>query len=186
MIALVVGCAKGVWREVYEARLLTDIHAVYCVKKAGVYWPDEFDYWVTLHPEYMPDYKRERQGFKLPNGYQVVAPPVEELSRDHRGYGVDRRVSHLWTTGVSSGSGLYAAKVAMEDGYKVILAGCPMDDTPYFYHHKRWKTGGWTQFRDFEKGFSESRIGFGDRVRSMSGRTKELLGFPDFDWLDRK
>lgn len=69
---LIVGCATDVWGDVEEAKKLIEFDAIYCVKQIGIVWPDKFDVWATLHPEYMDGYEAERKKFGLPGGYEIV------------------------------------------------------------------------------------------------------------------
>jgi hypothetical protein len=73
--ALVVGCAANVWDDVRAAREIGEFDATYCVKMAGIHWPETFQVWVGLHPEFMDGYEAERHKLGLPNGYEIVAPP---------------------------------------------------------------------------------------------------------------
>jgi len=177
-VALVAGSAACLWDDVVAARKLCKFDAVYCVKMTGIEWPDEFDVWVTLHPEYMAEYREQRRALGLPNGYQVVAPTIGELGR-HGVHPVDRRVSYRWAgMNASASSGIYGAKVAMEDGHNVILAGVPMDDSNHFSRGAPWRQHG-----AFEIGFQNAVPFMRGRVRSMSGRTKEILGPPTPEWI---
>lgn len=183
-IALVIGCAQGVWEEMAEAERLVTFDTIYCVKMAGINFPRSFQSWVTLHPEFMEKHKEERRQLGLPGGYDVVAPLVKELG-DHGKYEVDRRVSHLWpSSNAQIGSGLYGAKVALHDGHdKVILVGCPMLPIPHFRNHPRWNGAPWAS-QDFEKGLLASAFEFAGRVKSVSGRTRDILGYPTREWLN--
>lgn len=68
----------------------------------------------------------------------------------------------------SAGSGFYAVQVGLHLGYdKIVLADCPLDN--YCESHKE----GWEIARESLK----------DKVRSLSGYTKDLFGEPTEDWL---
>lgn len=180
--ALVVGCAANVWQEVLEAQSLTVFHAVYCVKMAGVHWPGTFKVWATLHPEWMDDYEAQRRALALPNGYEIVAPLPGEVGVHGNKGNIARRVSYRWPgMNASASSGIYAAKVALEDGYdRVVLAGVPMQqDGGHFTRGRPW-----LQVDSFIPGLELALPHLKEKVRSMSGRTKELLGAPDPAWLN--
>lgn len=179
--ALIVGCADRVWRDVEEAQKLATFDKIYCVKLAGVHWKERFDYWITLHPEYMDDYEKQRHELGYPNGYEIVAPLVCELG-DHGTKGtVHRRVSYRYPEMSSSASsGIYGAKVALGDGHsRVVLAGIPMSNENHFSRGRPW-----TQKGCFVAGFEKSIPHMRGRVKSMSGMTREILGAPDKDWMD--
>jgi len=178
--ALVVGCAAGVWEEVAAAQAMAEFDAVYCIKMAGINWPTAFDYWVTLHPEFMDNYKAQRAALELPGGYQVVAPPVAEVGM-HGEHKVDRRVSYKWKDQKSSGSsGLYAVKVALDDGHdRVVIVGVPMvAESGHFARGKPW-----LQCELFKAAWPFALPIIKDKVRSTSGWTNELLGGPTAEWL---
>lgn len=188
-LALVVGSADCMQDDVKAARALCKFDAVYCVKRAGIHWPEPFQVWVGLHPEYMDAYEAERARLGYPGGYEIVAPPVGEVSSDHHAKGrIDRRVSYLWPgvkpgEGSSASSGIYGAKVAIEDGYRVVLAGIPMTATPHFVKHERYGSGNWSQLGAFLPGFERSLPHLVGKCRSMSGLTREKLGAPNAVWL---
>lgn len=180
--ALVVGCAANLWSDVAAARELGSFDVVYCVKAAGVHWPAAFQVWVTLHPEYMDNYEDQRRRLGLPNGYQIVAPLKTELGT-HGGAGrnIARRVSYRWPgmTG-SASSGIYGAKVALDDGYdRVVLAGIPMTRGDHFERGQPW-----LQLGSFMPGFEIALPHLRGHVRSMSGYTAEVLGVPNVEWLN--
>ncbi len=198
MIALVVGCAACVWDDVKAAQSLCTFDAVYCVKLAGVHWPTQFNVWVGLHPEYMDDYEAQRAALGLPNGYEIVAH-AESLSEGMHGKkgNIGRRVSYRWCCHggdqnstrckacpkkltSSASSGIFAAKVALEDGHdRVILAGIPMDrEAGHFTRGKEW-----AQRDSFTLGFEIAVPHLLDRVKSMSGYTRKILGAPSAEWL---
>lgn len=183
--ALVIGCEANVWDDVRRAEEMCSFDAIYCVKMAGVYFPRAFQVWATLHPEFIKQMVADRAAKGHPNGFETVAPLESDLG-DHAKYPVDRRVAYRWSSsGSSSGSGLYGAKVAIHDGFdRVVLAGCPMTKTMHFYRHARWQEKPWESFKDFDKGMIESRGQFAGRVRSVSGRTMEVFGAPDAEWLE--
>jgi hypothetical protein len=180
--ALVVGCSANVWEEVLAAQSMVFFDAVYCVKMAGVHWPGAFKVWATLHPEWMDDYEAQRRGLGLPNGYEIVAPLPGEVGVHSNKGNIARRVSYRWNgMNASASSGIYAAKVALDDGYeRVVLAGVPMQgDAGHFTRGRPW-----LQVDSFLPGLELATPHLKDKVRSMSGRTMEILGLPDRDWLN--
>jgi hypothetical protein len=176
---LVVGCAASVWVDVAAAQAMAQFDAVYCVKLAGVDWPERFDVWCGLHPEWQEDYSRQRAAKGLPNGYQTVAPPDSELGAGKCKV-IDRRVSYRWPgMNASASSGIYGAKVALDDGFdRVVLAGVPLSKDPHFSRGKPW-----VQVDSFTAGFRLSVPFLMGKVRSMSGLTREVLGAPTPEWL---
>jgi hypothetical protein len=192
--ALVIGCASCVWDDIKVAKALGNYDAVYCVKQIGIHYPDKFDVWVTLHPEAMDAYEAQRKNLQLPDGYQIVAPPKGELSASHKDKGnINRRVSYLWpgaATNASASSGIYGAKVAMEDGFdRIVLAGIPMTaEGGHFLPETKNVQGAvrgkvWKDHNVFVCGFNEAIPRLKGKVKSVSGYTKHLLGAPTSEWL---
>ncbi len=181
-LALVVGCADNVWDEVEAAQKLATFDAFYVVKMAGIHWDQGYFHWITLHPEYMTRYREERTKLGLPDTFEIVAPDIGEVGT-HWQHPCDRRVSYRWPGMTSSGSsGLYAVKVALDDGHhRVVLAGVPMEREAN--HFARGKP--WTQRDCFTDAWKQQLSHFKLQTRSMSGWTQELLGGPDTEWLSQ-
>lgn len=189
LIALVVGCAACIWEDVKAAQSLCDFDAVYCVKQAGVHWPWQFKCWPTLHPEFMDAFENERRALGHPGGYEIVAPLVNETRHGTIG-NIARRISYRWP-GMSSSafSGIFGAKVALDDGYNVILAGIPMDaNVGHFLPGTRDSHGlirgdTWPYRDECMPGFNKAVPFMVGRVKSMSGHTRSILGAPTPEWL---
>jgi len=189
----VVGCAACVWDDVKEAkRICGELDAVYCVKQVGIHWPSEFQVWVTLHPEFMDAYERERQALGHPSGYEIVAPPEKEVGMHGKKGRIARRVSYRWEgMNSSASSGVYAVKVAMEDhpSARIVLAGVPMTPEGGHFLPKTRNGSGqirgpvWTQHASFVCGLGVAMPTMLGRVRSVSGYTEKMLGRPDEAWL---
>jgi hypothetical protein len=179
--ALVIGCSAAVWEEVAAAKELCAFDAVYCVKMAGILYPKKFDVWVTLHPEWMDVYETARSTLGLPSGYEVVVPLKTELGVKEQQYSKGRRVSHRWPgMDASASSGIYGARVALEDGCeRVVLAGIPMQQEAG--HFTRGEP--WLGCDNFLPGFEQALPFMRDTVRSMSGLTQQVLGSVTSEWL---
>jgi len=184
-LALVVGSAACIWADAKAARELCNFDAVCCIKRAGIEWPEAFQFWATLHPEMMDDFEARRKANGLPGGYEIVAPLANEVGMHGKKGNVKHRISYRWPgMNSSAGSGLYGAKAMIDLGYYVVLAGIPMNNEPHFLKHELWGTGDWNGLDSFLNGFEKSLPFLKDKCRSMSGRTKELLGLPDPTWLN--
>lgn len=191
MRGLVVGCAGCVWEDVRDARALGSFDVVICVKQIGVEWPEEFKYWATLHPEAMDAYEDQRQKRGFPGGYEIVAPLPGEVGEHGKKGRIAHRISYRWPGMTSSASsGIYGVKVALDMGCdRVVLAGVPMSaDGGHFDpagRNLRGEVRGqqWAHRDSFVPGLVAAVPHMGGRVRSVSGFTAELLGFPTEDWL---
>lgn len=180
-LGLVIGCAEGNFDEARAAIAMQKPDLIYCVKLAGVHWPERFDWWCGLHPEWMTDYKRQRAELGYPNGFRTAVCLERELDPRKKDdtFQPDRRLSYRWPgMNSSASSGIFAAKVALEDCERVILAGVPMTKGKHFSRGKDW-----SERDSFLVGLKESIPHMKGRVRSMSGETAKLLGRPDPEWL---
>lgn len=181
--ALVVGGANGFGNDVRAALELFEPDVVYVCNDMGVSY-QSFDYWVTLHPEKMAKWKKERAQLVTGEHPPTVGPLWKEVGTEPKKFAhtMDRQASYRWHDGQrSSGStGLFAAKVALDDGCThVVLAGVPMSAKAG--HH--FRRGHWKDCDAFLPMWRESLPYIRDRVRSMSGWTLELLGRPTPTWL---
>ncbi len=178
--ALVVGCSESIWRDCEAALKLFTPSAVYCAKMAGIYWPEKYKCLVSLHPEWLEDYRAQRIKLGYPDGYETVGPLQGEVGM-HAKHKVDRRVSYRFPgINASASSGIYAAKVAMEDGYeRIVLAGIPMQaEQNHFIRGKEWK-----QCPSFMGGLYAAVPFLQGKVKSVSGLTQTLLGNPTPTWI---
>lgn len=184
-LALVVGSAACWLDDAGAAKELAKFDAVCCIKRAGIHWPGTFDVWATLHPEFHAAFAKRRAELGLPGGYEVVAPPDRELGTKGKAKPeVTRTVSYRWPgMNASAGSGIYGAKVMLDAGYRVVLAGVPMNDDPHFLTHEKWKDGRWDGVNSFMPGLRAATPHLMGRVKSMSGYTKEILGAVTPEWL---
>lgn len=81
-------------------------------------------------------------------------------------------------------SGLFGAILALALGYdKVVLAGIPLDDQGHFYDPPDKTSGGFKSSFIRNEWKKVKEIYFNDRIRSLSGWTREFLGEPDDAWL---
>ena len=81
---------------------------------------------------------------------------------------------------------LFAAMTCVAMGYeRIVLCGCPMDGNGHWYEPEdmlgpRWTGESYQAWLDF-KDAPES-----EKVRSMSGYTKTMLGEPTIEWLSSR
>lgn len=176
-LAAVLGGARGGFDELASLPPVP----VFAVNDAAAEYPGQLEAFVTLHPEKLPMWLGKRRAAGLPEPGAIIAhtlPPHEApgVGREH----VTELLDYRWPDMTGSGSsGLFAVKVALARGYRVVLCGVPMD--PQRTHYEQ------STFRNDHSGFCEAwSIALPylrDNVRSMSGWTAELLGKPDSNWL---
>ncbi|MAH50363.1 hypothetical protein CMI37_31365 [Candidatus Pacearchaeota archaeon] len=149
---------------------------VMAVNDIGMYLECSLTHWTSLHPNFLIHWNRVRRDHSLP-------PPKTLL----HSYKDDTGIDYVWEGMENTGglSGLFAASIGILMGYdRVILAGCPTNDTGRFFdphdskgnHGLRHVQGAWKPFIDTHHDFAE-------RTRSLSGFTKSILGPPPESWI---
>jgi hypothetical protein len=177
-LAFIVGGAECVFEDLRNALAQFTPDAYYATNAIGANI-EKLNVWCTLHPEFMEKWEKQRLERGLSKNYEKVAPLKSEVGMHGEKGGIDRRVTYRFPgMGSSASSGIYAAKVAIEDGYKAILIGVPLDESEHFERKKAW-----TDSNQFQKGFSKALPYIKEHARSMSGRTMEALGLPTADWI---
>lgn len=181
--ALCIGGASCVWDDVdaWITRYKKPWDGlVIAVNDIGAHWPARIDHWVSLHAPRLADWAQLR----VQNNMPACTPGRwgnHTYERD--GAVVDYRLVS-WPGG---SSGLFAAQIARAlECTKVILCGIPITPTPHFAEtkekfHAQWlaAAGHW---RGWQVAVQNGHID-GTWLRSMSGRTQELLGAPTHAWL---
>lgn len=172
MLALVVGGARNVAYDLGCFHCLgSKPDAVIVCNDIGALC-DSFHHWVTLHPEKWAYFlmQRRQRGF---------ADTAATLWSDRYTYcSFVSKLNVLPDYQPSGLTGLYAVKLAKAIGAtKIVLAGVPMDQSGHVLPgHGHWIN-------------EERRLGWLNRrkelrdVRSMSGWTRQLLGYPTQEWL---
>lgn len=170
-----LGGAREVWDDI---RAWETIYGrpwdglVIATNDIGAHFSRVVHHWVTLHPNRLVERwepLRRSQGF--PDGYVrwSLGGKRPMLDRAIAGWGGD--------------TGLGTLAVAAELGCtRAVLCGMPLTGTPHFAEsHERfgpvWYAAA-SYWRWWRQRAAELRW-----VRSLSGRTRELLGAPDLDWL---
>lgn len=179
--ALIIGGAECVWDDLRRVEEMVGGDwpgIVIAVNDVGIHYPGRIDHWATLHAEKLDGWQRDR----IHRGHGRTWTTWSRPKSTRRG--VDRIVTG-WTRGAS---GMLAVGVALDElgCDRVVLAGIPMDAQPHFREStvhvagRPWHAGG-SHWNAWKKDEMAERLG--GRVRSMSGKTRELLGAPDIEWL---
>lgn len=148
----------------------------------GYTYPDDIDYWVTLHPEKFKAWQDLRAKAGHNTDYIAVCHegntpfgPRDHLPR------IDKITDYRYPGMTGSGSsGLLAVKVAQDEGFnRIVLAGVPMQvNQAHFFDGRPWD-----EHWQFVEAWKIARSHLELNVRSMSGWTQELLGAPTTEWL---
>jgi hypothetical protein len=172
--ALIIGGSGSALAEAEEAMALGRYDLTIAINDVGTLWSGPIDIWCSLHPDKMAGWReaRARAGYPAASRHigHVAAPGVDE-GREYRFAGQPS----------SGSSGLFAVKIAIDDGCeRIVLAGVPM--SPELGHHNDGKP--WDECNVYLPAWEWAMPIMRDKVRSMSGWTAEKLGRPDADWLN--
>lgn len=177
--ALCLGGADCVWEDVKAWEALYGRPwdgLVIAANDVGCHWPRALHHWVSLHPDKLERWMQLRAA-------QQLSPLEGECWGRIRksAVKVPYQCVEPWPGG---SSGMLAVQVAQVVGCtRAILCGIPLTASPHFgetheQFHKSWLAANghwkaWPKQKDKMEGW----------VRSMSGRTKDLLGAPTLLWL---
>ena len=181
MKALILASAPCVWADFRAAIALGGYDKIYAVNQTGIRLAF-IDTWVSAHAENMPKWQKMRAAC----GYDL--PEVVCWNMATRGYSaVIHRTHQLRWPGMDSpsagGSSLLAVRVALDDGAsKVVVCGAPLDASGNI--GANGGTNG--DYSKFIEGWRWAHSqGYLDAVKSMSGKTADLLGKPTKHWLSK-
>lgn len=187
--ALVIGGAACVWEDIAAAKAI-DYQAVIACNDIGAEWPDELDAWVSLHPRSFttgPNWRQRRADNGHPPAKRYFGHPAAFKGRQAMALDLATFVTptdYDFAGEKSGSSGLFCAKVALVDlGFdRVVLAGVPMTPTAHFNEKRNWtkaNASGRTSAHGFRNSWMAVPKEYRDRMRSISGWTRVLLGSPD-------
>jgi hypothetical protein len=182
-VALVIGGAGCVWSDVEAALDLGDFDGVVACNDAGAVWTGPLTAWVSLHPEKFGRWLAVRRKRGLPEpeaiyGHEEARTHCPRLSPEITGFPALRFAGQS----ACGSSGLFALKVALIDlGFdRAVLCGVPMraEDGHFF------TSTAWGDCQHHRAAWGQALPMIGDRARSMSGWTRELLGAPTAAWIE--
>ena len=174
-IALVLGTGRNVWGDLRAAEsILYDRRRdVICVNDICMHYRRPVVHICAIEHKFM-------KGIAAVSAYRR-----QEYTHNHSTLPAEG-VTCVWDIANNGGtSSLFAVKVALACGYnRVILAGVPLDRSGHYYDGSGVETD--YDCRAIRAVWDQAAAEvFAGRVRSMSGQTREFLGFPDDQWLIR-
>lgn len=174
--ALALGSATSYWADTAAALELGEFDLVVAANEAGVLWSGQLDSWVSLHPNEMPGRIARREANGWPPAKEIVSHFTKQKKE-----AITLQVEYFLPKQRKSGSsGLFAVKRALDLGAThVVCCGIPISGELGRVDGKDV----WPSARLFRQGWEEALPVIRDRVRSMSGWTRQLLGAPTADWL---
>lgn len=177
---IIIGRASCVFEDFARAHQIIanyDVHIV--INRIGREWGPKFDHWVSYHPDQFTIWIAERARKGLP----PISEDVKFWSGIYRGKRLGEKTAKVKLNhcNISGGSsGLLAAHVALKELAldKVVLCGCPMEDTPRYDDARTW-----TESQYYRKQWDDHKPFLANRLKSMSGWTRGTFGTPTREWL---
>ena len=172
---IVCGSGRCLWDDL--KKVWNPESQVMAIKQSGLYLPFRFQHWAGAHGErfqYMVPMRREGYYFRgIKDGVRGVH--AQKLGAKIHSDKQWPLVDYVWPCQLVGTSALFGVRVGLMMGFdEIVLCGVPLDNTGRFYEAP-WDAGidlNVVDMREWEK-FLPIMQG---RVRSMSGRTRELLG----------
>lgn len=186
--ALIVGRSRGAMSDVLLANQLGRFDAVIVVGKMSEAYPGHIDYLVSFHTGLMDKWVAARTARGLP-------PPARYWGAFFKGIRLGEKTTRCapieFVRCVGGSSGFLAVCGALDllGAERVVLAGVPMDaEASHFAGAatEQEAAGVWDEADKYWPTWLEYEAKLRGRVRSMSGRTRDLLGAPDEEWLNGK
>lgn len=170
------------WEDYTAARELCTYDDVLIVGKVGEDFPDPVDHWVSFHCNLFDKWARTR----ATRGYPAAANYWGAIYRGRPPKRLPERIgpNQVQLVECNGGSsGLVAVMVAIKklEADCTVLAGVPMVSS--FGHYDEPQAKSWREADNYWGTWMENMELLRDRVRSMSGRTREVLGEPTKEWL---
>lgn len=180
-LALVIATGRCAWEDIEAFDIPRRKPAIIAVNNMILDYHDRVHHACSLHAEEPPLWVRLRGQYGCDSNH--VSTHAYRKSSDPQVMDCD----YIWDivgSALAGTSTLFAVAVALALGYsKVVVAGAPLDGTGHYYDPPKRET------RQFMGNCRQEWVNaheyfFNGRVRSMSGFTMDLLGYPSQDWID--
>ena len=167
MNLIITGSAECLFEDFRKAIEFFDNFDLMAVNMSGICF-NNVKHLASLHHERMEAFFKAAM---LDNGRHIITHSIKKSPY----------VEVVWDIFNNGGSSaLFAVKVGLRLGYdKIILCGVPLTAGRRFYDYDRVSEIG--DKPTFEAWKAEK---LPDKVKSMSGRTKDLLGYPTKEWAN--
>ena len=171
--AIILGSGQYLFGDYDKAKTIMPDHDLIAVNMSGICFPN-IVHLVSLHCERVPAFL----AVALQDNGRHITTHSQESNQ------TIPEIECRWNFGTAGGSSsLFAVRVALRLGYKrVILCGVPLDKNRRFYDGYGRKSE--ICDRATEISWQMAKAELGDKVRSMSGKTRDILGEPTKEWVD--
>lgn len=168
-VLLIVGKSPAVWDDVEAFWEFGVRHDVCCINCIGAVYPCDFDHWFSYHGVELAERFPDKRGALLHSVSRCTHPKID----------------YAWKIHDTGGSSAFIGGrcALMYWGYaRVVFAGCGITNDGYWdntsgedsYRYRETFLATWQRFHPELK----------DRIRSMSGNTMEIYGYPTPGWLN--
>lgn len=173
---LILGGARCVWEDVAALPGFSAAEPfgkwpgdIMAVNDVGMHVHQFIRHWVTLHEDYMAGWHAYRYGHNYGNRGHVYT----------HGKKPNPAIQFVWDLPARGGSsGLFACYAALLMGYdRIVLAGVPMDGSGHFFDPPWVNQSQFGRADRIEWEWARENV-FANRVRSLSGITRDMLGAP--------
>jgi len=179
--AIILGRARGIWYDLtLAAREFGPFDNVIAVNRTGCDYNGPVHHWVSYHAELFPMWLKMRKdrGYTAPGQLWTTSVGRRGMSS------LEKELNIKMVECEGGSSGRVAVAVAREIGCdRIVLAGIPLDKSAGHYDEQ----GEWCDEVEFYRAtWVKDLDQLKPYVRSMSGWTSELLGYPDVEWVQGK
>lgn len=175
--AMIMGSAECLFADYQKAKKFFDKYDIIAVNFSGICFKNVV-HLVSLHADRIPVFLKAAS---LDNGRHIHTHSIAgnlKIPEIENDWG-----SEILNTGGSSA--LFAVRVALKLGYdKIIVCGVPLNKGRRFYDTYDYvaEVGDDATFLAWKLAYNRNE--FEGKVRSMSGKTKFLLGEPTIAWAN--
>lgn len=172
-VIFALGGANCLHDDLTRAKAIVEPDTIIATNHAGKDYGGIVDHWCSMHPEKMNGWVNERTKKGLPPAKMLWRP------RHKQPHGLEMQAAPSW----GGSSGLLAVTVGLLycEATHIIVCGMPYEPENAHYDDVRTPWSEASRYRaSWNRYFNQMR----DRVRSMSGWTRQLLGEPDERWLN--
>lgn len=190
---VILGRHSDVWTELDAAKQLirsvagqTTPVTIIATKRAGRDYDGPVHEWPSFHPELFKPWIAIRAKYNRPPALRLWSARSPRVKKPDTGGLVIN-----WLASQGGSSGMLGVQVGLAIGHppyqnepqidRLILCGIPMEKSKRYDDNQIWREA--ELYREHWIKFFGDNPQHKDRVRSMSGWTKELLGGPTEEWL---
>lgn len=168
---LVVGSAIGVWDDLARYDYNNPEHEVMAINDMMMHFPRRLDHGATCHADKLPGWGF----FQAYDASHKPWPPMQTHSHIKHSW-----VKWHWPLHRQGGtSGLFGVTVGLLMGYDmIVLAGIPCDASRRYFDPPGTEHPQFRQEHLIKDWVEANEMIFNGKVKSLSGRTRDLLGEP--------